>query len=606
MHPSKAKKASGKPGKKTTAASAEETVNQDTSSQNTEQNDEQMAQELRNKALQDGDEVRDLFWANLAKASEEPSGTISDEDKAKLPKGIELKSAEETKSSAAKAMALLEEKKYVEAAAEVDLAVKNAALDEELLGELYFIRGRARLEQKQYFDAVRDLSFAKNLLYMSNGATLFYRMRAYIELGLPLYSTLDYDALAAEYQDYPELKSFKSKASGPLPHDLQKLVQKFMTSNGMPPSLKASYIDLVKATIVLALQQNFGYEELGSFLYAMKKADHAALNTPAKFGRYLRDVFAANDMEDISEVFTHFIPEHEVPIECNINEVMVAINIMGEGCHLIHQIGFAMCWSLAWTPSSMWNLQCTLFKDHIKARFALQRALWHDYHATMVERISRDDDDVSYTCNGGIGEIPPPHARVDYLYVSDSGASDYIRLHAEATAKGATEVIEELKQHVPLNAFHVTMAPMIFAAARDAMPKSVEFMIKVGAEVNIMDAAEETPLDAARVALEFRMDMLHDHGYIVPIEEFQEVERILKESGAKAASRDRAQSAFEKMFSGGGDDEDYEEDGEEGANEEDQAAFEEHLASKFGYGEQSDDGEEHDEEDEELYEDEDE
>lgn len=583
VHPSKVKKAAAKPAKRSAPASSTSTSSSALESQIPAEDPVKRGEELREKAHKDGTELRDAFWLNLAKAAEEPAQLVSDEKKKTLPRGIALLTEDETKASIAKAKSLFQDAKYAEVAEEIDSSLANAALDEELLGELYQIRGKARFHQKLFFEAVHDLSFAKHCFFTAEGETLFYRMRAYLELDLPLYATIDYSSLASDYSDYPDLKSFKTKVSSPIPHDLKKLTSKFTPGRPFMLPTNTSLVELVKVTIVLALQHNFGYEELGGFLYLIKSTGYDALSTPAKFGLYLRNVFSANDMEDISEVFTHFIPEHTVPLECTINEVMDAIESMGQGCHLIHRIGLAMCFSLAWTPTSMWNLHATLFKDHIAARFDYQRALWHDYHMEILERIQRGDDDLSYTCNGGIGEIPPPHARIDYLYVTDHAASDYIRLHAEATALKATEVLDELREHVPLNTFHVTLAPMIFAAARDAMPKSIKFMIEHGAEINIMDAAEETPLDAARVALEFRIEMLHDHGYIVPIEEFTEVDAILKGHGGKSTSGDgSAQSAFEQMFGGAGrsqgdDDVDDEED-------------EEH------YGEYEEDGEEMDEE----------
>lgn len=533
-------------------------------------------EELREKAHKDGADLRDAFWLNLAKAASEPAQLVSEEEKKKLPRGIALLTEEETKASIEKAKSLFLAAKYTEAAEEIDSSLAHAALDEELLGELYHLRGKVHFHQKMYFDAVHDLSFAKHCFFTAEGETLFYRMRAYLELDLPLYATIDYSSLVSDYSDYPDLKSFKTKVSSPIPHDLKKLTSKFSPGRPFLLPTNTPLVDLVKVTIVLALQHNFGYEELGGFLYLIKTTGYDALSTPAKFGQYLRDVFSANDMEDISEVFTHYIPEHTVPLECNINEVIDAIETMGRGCHLIHRIGLAMCFSLAWTPTSMWNLHATLFKNHLASRFDYQRALWHDYHTEILERIQRGDDDLSYTANGGIGEIPPPHARIDYLYVTDHAASDYIRLHAEATALKATEVLEELREHVPLNTFHVTLAPMIFAAARDAMPKSIKFMIERGTEINIVDAAEETPLDASRIALEFRVEMLHDHGYIVPIEAFVEVEEILKEHGARSMAGDGpAQSAFEQMFGGGGhshgdddaDEDDLEEDEEDGEYE---------------------------------------
>jgi hypothetical protein len=221
----------------------------------------------------------------------------------------------------------------------------------------------------------------------------------------------------------------------------------------------------------------------------------------------------------------------------------------------------------------MWNLHATLFPEQVESRFPLQRALWKEYFDIEMDRIKVGDSDVSYTCNGGIGELPPPHLRVDYLYATDHGASDYVRLHATATAHERTEVLEELARHVPLNTFHVTLAPMIFATARDAMPLSTKFIIERGADVHIMDAAEETPIDAAKIALEFRTDMLHDFGQIVPAEDFASVIQILRDVGAKESEEgeSEARAAFDQMFGHAGSDE--EEFGMEG--EEDEEEYEE-------------------------------
>lgn len=599
------KKAAAKPVKRTAPTSSTDASSTSNEPQVPEEDPVKRGEELREKVAKDGEELRDAFWLNLKKAAEEPAKLVSEEEKKKMPRGIALKSEEETKTTIEKVISLMKEEKLAEAESELAAVLPIAALSEELLGELYQLRGKIRFQQKRYFEAVRDLSFAKHLFFTAQGETLFYRMRCYIELDLPIYATIDYDAMVADFPDYPELKSWKSKVSGPLPHDLQKLTSKFSPGRPFVLPLNVSHIDLVKVVIVLALQHNFGYEQLGEFLYAVKTTGYHALSTPAKFGLFLRDVFAANDMEDVSEVFTHFIPEHTIPIECSINEVVDAVNVMGEHCHLVHRIGFAMCFSLAWTPTSMWNLHATLFKDHLSARFDYQRALWHDYHMDMLERIERGDDDISYVCNGGIGEIPPPHSRIDYLYVTDHAASDYIRLHAEATALKDEEVLAELREHVPLNTFHVTLAPMIFAAARDAMPKSVRFMLARGAEINIMDAAEETPLDAAMVALEFRMEMLHDHGYIVPIEDFAEVQEILKNAGARqghGGGADDARSAFERMFGGGHAGED---DDEEGGFEGVPSDFEDYLQA-HGAGDDYDDDEEDGEDYPDLEEDEEE
>lgn len=521
------------------------------------------AEELQKKAREDGEKLRDEFWQNLRKATEDPRKILSDDEKKLLPNGDKLKSIEETKSGLEKAKTLFAESKYAEAVQELTALIESAALDEEMIGMMYQLRGKASYHLKKYFEAIRDLSFAKAMFVEENGETLFFRMRCYLDLHLPNYATLDYDKIVEEYPEYPNIKTFKSKVSSPMPHDFQKLVAKLGSGKSLP--LGTSELDLAKVTIVIALAEEFGFEELGKFLFMMKTVGYTALATPLGFGAYLRDVFSATEMEDISEVFTHFIPEHTVPMECTINEVVDAVNAMGQGCHLVHRIGYAMCFSLAWTPTSMWNLHATLFYTHIKAKFDLQRALWQEYYLEATERIMRGDDDLGYFCNGGIGEIPPPHARIDYLYVTDHGASDFVRLHAVATAHKNEEVVRELEQHVPLNTFHVTLAPMIFAAARDAMPDSVRFMIARGAEIDILDAAEETPLDAAQVAMEFRMEMLHDQGVVVPIQEFLKVQEILTEAGAKHShSHGGAREAFEHMFghAGGSDGEEFHE-GEE-------------------------------------------
>lgn len=571
------------------------------------------AKEVQEKAWNDGERLRTLFWQNLASASSEPAKLVPDEEKKLLANGLKLSTVDETTTQLKKAKELFAEKKFDEAETLLTQSISLAALDETLLGELYQIRGKIHYEKKNYMLAIRDLSMAKNLFFEAEGETIFYRMRCYIDLGLPNYATLDYDHVAEHNPDFPTLKTFKSKVTGPLPHDFQKLMKLLESGKKLP--LNTSLVDLVKITIVIALVQDFGFEELGKFIFMMKMSGYSALLTPASFGAYLRDVFAATDMEDISEVFTHYIPEHEIPVECNIHEVVDAVQVMGEGCHLIHKIGFAMCFSLAWTPTSMWNLHATLFFDHIQAKFALQRALWQEYFADEMERISRQDDDVSYFANGGIGEIPPPHARIDYLYATDHGASDYVRLHAVATAHLRTPastpaddtetrnlpqlVVTELQKHVPLNTFHVTLAPMIFAAARDAMPHAIEFMIQRGAEVNIMDAAEETPLDAARISLEFRIDMLHDHGQMVPVDEFQLVEKILKEAGTKSTANEKS-DGFRQFMREAFEDDD--EDGPSfhfgGDDEEDEEEDIEDIYNHFG---DEDDDDEEDEEDESMW-----
>jgi len=575
VRPSKGKKASAKVPKSTGSATSSSVSSTSSASSIPQEDPVKRAETLRNKAREDGEKLRDEFWQNLRKASAEPRKTLTEEEKKRMPNGETLKSVEESKASLEKAKALFAESKYAEAVTELAETIGTAALDEELLGQMYHLRGKASYHLKNYFESIRDLSLAKSLFVEEKGETLFFRMRCYLDLHLPNYATLDYDKIVEEYPEYPNIKTFKSKVSGPIPHDFQKQLQKLGSGKHLP--LGTSELDLVKLTIVIALVQEFGFEELGKFLFMMKSVGYHALAAPFGFGTYLRDVFSATDIEDISEVFTHFIPEHTTPMEATIYEVMDAVHAMGEGCHLIHRIGYAMCFSLAWTPTSMWNLHSTLFFSHIKAKFDLHRVLWQEYFLEAEERLARGDDDVGYFCNGGIGEIPPPHARIDYLYVTDHGASDYVRLHAVATAHKNEEVIQELQLHVPLNTFHVTLAPMIFAAARDAMPHSVRFMIQRGAEVNIMDAAEETPLDAAHVAMEFRLEMLHDNDSIVPVEEFQKVQEILTEAGAKHSQSHHggARTAFEHMF-GGGDHED----------DEDEHPFHHH-----------DDDEEHEEED---------
>jgi tetratricopeptide (TPR) repeat protein len=573
--PGKARKPSARTTPKTSTTSSSSIAPPDPVSTDPVEDPLKRAETLREKAMKDGELLKESFWANLSVASSEIEHKIlSEEEKKKLPVGISLSTAEENLLLLEKAKNLFSDEKFDEAEKILTSCLINATLDEEILGQLYHLRGKIHYQLKKYMTAIRDLTMAKNMFVDANGDNLFFRMRSYIDLLLPNYATLDYDALVETFPEYPNIKSYKSKVSGPMPHDFQKLIQKLLTNGSLP--ITTSLQDLVKVTIVIALSKDFDFEELGKFLFMIKTTGYKSISTPQLFGAYLRDVFAATDMEDISEVFTHFIPEHTIPMECNIHEVIDAIQVMGEGCHLIHKIGFAMCFSLAWTPSSMWNLHSTLFYDHLHAKFELQRALWHTYHQDAIERMQRGDDDVGYTCNGGIGELPPPHVRIDYLYATDHGASDYVRLHAVATAHKSEAVLLELAKHVPLNTFHVTLAPMIFAAARDAMPHSVKFMIERGAEINIMDAAEETPLDAARVALEFRMEMLEDHGQIVPVEEFGQVIIALREAGGASNphAHEDAQHAFESMFGGGhggtGDeDEEFEHDfGEEEEEEE--------------------------------------
>lgn len=510
--------------------------------------------------------MRASFWANLKEASGQVGVEKVDEEKRKLlAQGQILKTKEETTETLRQAREMDTACKWNDCAALLTAAIPLAYLDDTLLGELYYIRGKMLYLSRRYWDAIRDLSMAKSLFNDGTGDCLFYRMRCYIDLGLTIYATVDYDHLVEQYPEYPSIKTYKSKATGPVGYDLKKSVEKI--ASGRPLPLNTKLEELVKITIAIALMQDFGFEELGQFIYMVKMSGYEVLANPKNFGCYLRDVFGATEMDDISEVFTHFLPEHEIPPECNIDEVIDAVEQMGAGCHLVHQIGFAMCFSLAWTTNGIWNLVSTLFSQHLLAKLPLQRALWHEYFQVEVDRMGTQDDDVSYTCNGGIGEIPPPTHRLDYLYVNDFGGSDYVRLHAVATAHKATAVLAELEKHAPLNVFHTTLAPMIFSLARDAMPESVKFVIERGADVNIVDAAEESPLDAAKVALEFRMDMLHDHGFIVPVEDYNKVVEVLKEAGAESHEdngANAAREAFSSMFGGGDeDDEEGEEDEED-------------------------------------------
>lgn len=479
-----------------------------------------------------------------------------------LARGLKLINIEEAKFKFKEAQGLFSQLKFEQVETLLTSLIKYAPLDEEFFSSLCILRAKTRLELQNFVGAVRDSSWAIET-YDPLGEALEVRIEVYNKMQLPMYADYDIETMKRDYSENLNLEKVKSYFGKSIPSLLSTLINKIESGLGLP--LDLSLEDIAKSTIACALLNKWGFEELSSWILRLQKREMIALKSVEQFGLFLKYIFSATNIDDMSEVFSHILPEQEIPLESQIEKVIQYINIISDDAHLIHRIGYSLCFSLAWTPFSFWNLQATLFAEHIGSRFEYYKRLWKEYYDVETDRVSFGDSDVSYSVNEGIGQLPPNTSSFDYYYYLDHGITEFIRLHAVAYCHKSMDVIKELENHFPCNTFYTAFSPIIFCVARDAMPISLKFILQRGSEINFIDATGESVLDASIIAMRHRQDILSKTDIPIPVEEYNQVIEIIQEFGGKSRenSNEEAQHAFETMFSQQQDDEYYDEDDNE-------------------------------------------